>query len=38
TESEDNVFYRIYAVAGMSANFGATLTVHNSTQEGIVRV
>lgn len=38
TEKDDNVFYRIYAEAGISADFGATLTVNKSTQEGIVKV
>jgi hypothetical protein len=37
-EDADNVQYRIYAVAGMSANFGATLTNNNPTQEGIIRI
>ncbi len=38
TEKDDNVFYRLRADAGMSAKFGATLTVDNPIQEGIVKV
>lgn len=37
-EKEDNVFYRINADAGISADFGATLTVDNPIQEGIVEI
>jgi hypothetical protein len=38
TEKDDNVFYRLNADAGMSTGFGATLTVDNPIQEGIVKV
>ena len=38
TEKEDNVFYRINAEAGISTDFGATLTVNNPIQEGIVEI
>lgn len=37
-EEADGVQFRIYAEAGMSKDFGATLTVNNPTQEGIVEI
>jgi len=37
-EKEDNIFYRLNAVAGISTGFGATLTIDNPIQEGIVEI
>jgi hypothetical protein len=38
TEQNDNVQYRILAVAGMSAAFGAEITTDESTWSGVVRI
>jgi len=37
-EKEDNVFYRLYAEAGISTGFGATFTVDDPIKEGIVDI
>lgn len=37
-EKSDNIKYRILTASGMSAAFGAELTVNDSSQEGIVKV